>query len=172
MGILARSVVARSLLARSLLSGAVLVAVGLGQMAAASAACRPDQADLRWPGGQARFTVELADDDAERSQGLMFRDSMPSSAGMLFVYDAPRRAVFWMKNTPLPLDMIFMDEAGRVTKVHENAVPQDETPIDGGKDVKFILEINAGLARAMGIVEGAELRHPSIGAPAAWSCAD
>ena len=152
------------------LAGAVVVVAGLGQMA--SAACSPDQVDLRWSGGQARFTVELADEEAERSQGLMFRETMPSSAGMLFVYKSPRRAVFWMKNTPLPLDMIFMDEAGRVTHVHENAVPQDETPIDGGDDVKFILEINAGLAGAMGIVEGAELRHPSIGEPAAWSCAD
>ncbi len=157
--------------ARWWVTAAGLVAgLAFGQMA--QAACSPDKADLRWQGGQARFTIELADEEAERSKGLMFRETMASSAGMLFVYESPRRAVFWMKNTILPLDMVFLDAAGRVTHVHSNAIPQDETPIDGGHDVKFILEINAGLAAAIGIVEGAEMRHPAIGTDAAWSCAD
>lgn len=138
---------------------------------AAGATCAPDTVDIRSPSGQARFTVEVADDGAERAQGLMFRESMPSSAGMLFVYEAPQRASFWMKNTLIPLDMIFADEAGRVTRVHSNAVPGDTTPIDGGNGVRFVLEINGGLARRMGIAEGAELRHPSIPqATAVWPC--
>ncbi len=137
----------------------------------AAAACRDDQVEVRWPGGQARFSVEVADTDATRSRGLMFRETMPRSAGMLFVYESPRRATFWMKNTLIPLDMIFADPSGRVTKVHANAKPQDLTTIDGGAGVKLVLEINGGLAARLGISEGAEMRHPAIVDPA-WSCAE
>lgn len=137
----------------------------------AAAACAPTTIDLRGPGGTQRFTVELADEGAERAQGLMFRETMPASAGMLFVYEAPQRASFWMKNTLIPLDMIFADEAGRVTRVHSDAVPGDTTPIDGGNGVRFVLEINGGLAKRLGIVPGAELRHPSIPQDGAvWPC--
>ncbi len=100
----------------------------------------------------------------------MNREVMPRSAGMLFVYERPQRAVFWMKNTLIPLDMIFMDSAGTVTRIHENAIPLDLTGIDGGENVQFVLEINGGLAGRLGIVEGSVLRHPAIGPDAAWPC--
>ncbi|MEZ5755668.1 MAG: DUF192 domain-containing protein [Paracoccaceae bacterium] len=136
-----------------------------------AASCAPDVVELRGPGGQQRFSVELADDGAERAQGLMFRESMPMSSGMLFVYEAPQRASFWMKNTLIPLDMIFADETGRVTRVHAEAIPGDTTPVDGGDGVRFVLEINGGLAARMGIVPGAALRHPAIPQDrAAWPC--
>ena len=138
----------------------------------ASAACESDRADIRGDWGQARFTVEVADDFQERSLGLMHRESLATSAAMLFAYDRAQRVVFWMKNTLIPLDMVFMDVRGLVTRVHENAIPQDLTHIEGGDRVMFVLEINGGLARQMGIVEGSELRHPIIGADAAWPCAD
>lgn len=136
------------------------------------AACADDTVELRGDFGAARFTVEVADDAQERSLGLMNRETMPTGAGMLFVYPAPQRAGFWMKNTLIPLDMIFADETGTVTKVHENAIPLDETLIDGGAGVKFVLEINGGLAGRMGIAEGTEMRHPSINdtGVAAWPC--
>ncbi len=136
------------------------------------AGCRADQVEVRLPsGGMARFAVEVADDGAERAQGLMYRETMAKSAGMLFVYDKPQRASFWMKNTLIPLDMVFADPQGRVTKVHANAVPGDTTAIDGGSGVQVILEINAGLAKRMGIVPGAALRHPAIAQlGAAWPC--
>lgn len=89
---------------------------------------------------------------------------------MLFVYDRPQRVSFWMRNTLIPLDMIFMDEAGRVTRVHENAIPLDETGIPGGDEVQYVLEINGGLASRLGIDVGSELRHPIIGDDAAWPC--
>jgi uncharacterized membrane protein (UPF0127 family) len=134
--------------------------------------CGADRVELRLPGGaMARFAVEVADDNAERQQGLMFRERMATSAGMLFVYETPRRASFWMKNTLIPLDMIFADATGTVTRVHANAVPGDTTPIDGGSDVKLVLEINGGLAARMGIVPGSVMRHPAVAADgAAWPC--
>lgn len=139
----------------------------------AGADCPADAISLRGPGGTARFSVEVADDPAERAQGLMNRPSLPASAGMLFLYPEPQRASFWMRNTLIPLDMIFMDEAGRVTRVHENAVPLDETPIDGGPGVAAVLEINGGLARRLGIVPGTEARHPGLDqAAAVWPCAE
>ncbi len=76
---------------------------------------------------------------------------MAKSAGMLFLYEQPQRAVFWMKNTLIPLDMIFADATGVVRHVHANAIPHDETGIDGGADILAILEINGGLAARLGI---------------------
>jgi len=147
------------------------VAAVLATAAGAAAACAPATVELRGDFGSARFTVEVADEPDERSVGLMNRESMPASAGMLFVYEAPQRATFWMKNTLIPLDMIFADETGTVTGVHENAVPLDETVIDGGPGVQYVLEINGGLAGAMGIGAGDEMRHPAIPSDvAAWPC--
>jgi len=135
------------------------------------AGCLADSVELRGDWGSARFGVEIADDPDERSQGLMHRESMARSRGMLFVYEIPQRASFWMRNTLIPLDMIFADPTGTVTRVHENAVPLDETMIPGGDNVLFVLEINGGLARRMGIVPGSQLRHPAIEQnDAAWPC--
>lgn len=154
------------------LAFASVVSLGLVAGAAlAEAACAPDRLDLRWDGGGESFAVELADDGAERAKGLMFREKMDPGAGMLFVYESPRRAQFWMKNTLIPLDMVFADVTGTVTRVHSNAVPGDLTPIDGGDGVVFVLEINGGLANRLGIAPGTVLRHPSIlAATAAWPC--
>ncbi len=102
----------------------------------------------------ASFTVEIADAPAERAQGLMGRQSMPEDHGMLFAYPAPRPVAFWMQNTPLPLDMLFIDETGRVVSLHENAIPFDETPIPSGLPVRYVLEINGGLAAKLGLRPG------------------
>ena len=78
-----------------------------------------------------------------------------------------------MKNTLIPLDMIFASPEGRVARIHENAVPHDETLIPGGDGIQYVLEINGGLARRLGIGEGAELRHPAMDqGRALWRCAD
>lgn len=134
------------------------------------ASCAPERLDVRGEAGQVRFTVELAATPAERSTGLMHRESLPRSAGMLFVYERPQPVSFWMRNTLIPLDMIFADATGTVRRVHENAVPLDLTGIDGGEDIQFVLEINGGLAERLGIAEGSEFRHPAIGQEAAWPC--
>ena len=137
--------------------------------AAAQAQCAVERVDLRGDWGMARFSVEVADDPRERSQGLMHRDSMATSAGMLFVYERPQPVSFWMRNTLIPLDMIFMDETGTVQHIHENAIPLDETGIPGGNDIQYVLEINGGLSSRLGITLGSQLRHPSISV-AAWPC--
>lgn len=140
--------------------------------ALALADCAADRVELRTPAGVVqRFHVEIADDPGEQAQGLMFREKMASSSGMLFVFPSAKRASFWMKNTLIPLDMIFLDTSGRVTRVHPNAIPEDTTVIDGGEGVRFVLEINGGLAAPLGITEGSVLRHPLVpAATAAWSC--
>lgn len=150
---------------------AALLALLLPGAAWAEAPCAPDRLDLRWEGGGESFAVEVADDAQERAQGLMFRTELAPASGMLFVYEAPRRVSFWMKNTLIPLDMVFADATGTVTRVHQGAVPGDLTPIDGGEGVQFVLEINAGLAEKLGIGPGTVLRHPAIPpASAAWTC--
>jgi len=156
--------------AAGFLLAALVDAIFAGGSALAAPPCAPGRVDIRWDGGGESFAVEVADDTAERAQGLMFRESLDPGAGMLFVYNVPRRVSFWMKNTLIPLDMVFLDGAGRVTAVHSMAQPLDETPIDGGEGVQFVLEINGGLAGRLGLAPGAELRHPAIGPDAAWSC--
>ena len=146
---------------------AALALVGHGAWAAE---CRPDRVDVRGDWGRAMFSIELADDPGERAQGLMFREELGRNQGMLFVYESPRHASFWMRNTLIPLDMIFVGPDGVVTRVHENAIPLDETSIDGGGDVLAVLEINGGLASQLGIGVGSKLRHPAFQPDAAWPC--
>lgn len=152
---------------RSAAISAMLMVVTAGS---ALADCSESQIDLRGDWGQARFTVEVADDAQERSVGLMDRPSMATGAGMLFVYERPQRVSFWMRNTLIPLDMIFIGETGVVSHIHSNAVPLDETSIPGGDQVQFVLEINGGLSDRLGISIGSEVRHPAIGPNAEWSC--
>ncbi len=126
---------------------------------------------MRGPWGEAAFAVEVVDTPRTRAQGLMFRESLPRGAGMLFVYEAPRPASFWMKNTLIPLDMIFVDQTGTVKHVHHRAIPGDLTSIEGGAGILAVLEINGGLARSYGIKPGSQMQHPAFAdGPAIWPC--
>lgn len=156
---------------RQLIRIFVLLCSSLAAPGLAAAECSEDMVDLRGDWGQARFTVELADDPAERAVGLMNREAMPRNAGMLFVYERPQRATFWMRNTLISLDMIFVDQAGVVQHVHERAIPLDETTIDGGEGIFAVLEVNGGIAELYGIGVGSELRHPAFDvSQAVWPC--
>lgn len=135
-----------------------------------AAECAPDLVLVKGEFGQARFQVDLADTPEERARGLMYVESMPTMSGMLFVYDAPQRATFWMRNTLIPLDMLFVDQTGRIAWIHENAIPMDETFIEGGYDILSVLEINGGLAHRLGIKVGDLLQHPSFGENALLPC--
>ena len=152
--------------------GAAFFGAGILVSGIASAdACDPNHVDLRWQGGKARFAIELADSFDERAQGLMFRTEMGRYSGMLFVYPEPASVTFWMKNTLIPLDMIFLDRTGLVTRVHENATPQSLETIPGGEGVLAVLEINGGLSRRLGIVAGTQMRHAAFDQmTAVWRC--
>ncbi len=138
---------------------------------AAVADCSLDRAQFKTNAGRAAFAIELVDNDESRAKGLMFRESMGRFSGMLFVYDKPQSVSFWMRNTFIPLDMIFMDEAGVVSRVHHNAVPLDESSIFGGDNVFAVFEINGGMAQKMGIQAGAIMQHTAFNQKiAAWPC--
>ncbi len=149
--------------------GAVLAAL-VATSAAAQDTCRADEVIITGDGPDVRFSVEIADDAGERALGLMHRDSMAKSHGMLFLYERPQPVAFWMENTRIPLDMIFVDARGVIQHVHENAVPFDRTPIPGGDAIFAVLEINGGLASPLGIAPGDVLRHPGFGPEAAAPC--
>lgn len=139
---------------------------------AAVAQCAPDIVTVKGDFGQARFTVAVADDNAARAQGLMNVERMPMMSGMLFVYDTPQTASFWMRNTLIPLDMIFASADGTVQNIHAKAVPLDETPIFGGDNIKYVLEINGGVAARLGMTPGDVMQHPVIGPDAVLPCTD
>ncbi len=140
-------------------------------VASAAQECRDDTVYLKGDWGSARFTVEVADDRAERAQGLMFRESLPTASGMLFVYERPQRLSFWMRNTLIELDLLFIDPSGEVRHIHHRAQPLDETPIEGGRGLTHVLEINGGLAERMGIAVGSVVRHPTFSKDQAiWPC--
>jgi uncharacterized membrane protein (UPF0127 family) len=117
--------------------------------------------------GRAHFTVALADDPSERARGLMYVESLPMLAGMLFVYPEPQAVTFWMKNTLIPLDMLFVGPDGTILSIHENAIPHDETTINGGEGVLAVLEINGGMANRLGFGVGDRLEHPAFRAACA-----
>jgi len=103
------------------------------------------------------FDVEVAATDAARRQGLMFRTSMPRDAGMLFDFRRERRLAMWMKNTSIPLDMLFADDAGRIVRVARATEPYSLETIPSGGPARFVLELNAGVTTELEIAAGDRL---------------
>ena len=116
--------------------------------------------------GPVRFQAEVAADPASQEKGLMFRKSLPPNAGMLFDFHTPDFQTFWMKNTVIPLDMIFIRADGTISSIAPNTTPQSETPIPSYEPVRAVLEINGGRSAQLGIEPG-ERVHNAIfaGAP-------
>ncbi|MBM59166.1 DUF192 domain-containing protein [Hyphomonas sp.] len=113
--------------------------------------------------GAHAFTVEIADEPEEITTGLMNRESMDPYAGMLFDFGQPREAAMWMKNTLIPLDMLFMDPQGKVIAIARETVPGSLRTITPGVPVKSVLELNGGRAEELGIEPGDEVIHPIFG---------
>jgi uncharacterized membrane protein (UPF0127 family) len=107
---------------------------------------------------RAAVRVEIADDQAGRERGLMFRDHMDENAGMIFVFGASRVVYFWMKNTRIPLDMIFAGQDGRVVGIVADAKPYSEQTVGPGLPSQYVLEVNGGFCRRHGIAAGDWLR--------------
>lgn len=106
------------------------------------------------------FSVEIADTEAAREKGLMFRKSLPPGQGMLFDFHREAPVGFWMKNTYIPLDMIFIRSNGRIANIAENAKPLSETVIPSDGPVLAVLEVAGGTARRLGIVSGDRVANP------------
>ncbi|MFC3705997.1 DUF192 domain-containing protein [Devosia honganensis] len=112
--------------------------------------------------GEHVFTVEVVDTDESRARGLMYRQELAENAGMLFDFKAERQVSFWMRNTFIPLDMIFIDAAGEVRNIHVNARPHDTTSIPSDGPVQFVLEIPGGRSVELGLAAGDRVEHPRI----------
>ena len=109
------------------------------------------------------FTVEVANDSEEISFGLMERESMDADKGMLFDFNPPREPGMYMKNTLIPLDMLFIAEDGYVEMIARNTVPGSLRTISPGVPVRAVLELNGGLAAELGILPGDTVQHPLFG---------
>lgn len=105
------------------------------------------------------FKVEIADNYASRERGLMFRKSLGPNDGMLFDFKTPQQVAFWMKNTLIPLDMLFIDQNGKVVNVAANAVPMSETNIPSDGPVLGVLELRGGRAAEIGVQAGDTVRE-------------
>lgn len=113
--------------------------------------------------GPHKFTVEVATTPAQLEQGLMFRQSLAPDSGMIFDFKTPTPASMWMKNTLIPLDMLFLDNSGRIIDIHERAVPQSLDTIAASGPTRYVIEVNGGTAERLGIKIGDRASSPYIG---------
>lgn len=114
-------------------------------------------------GKKHEFAVELATTDAQRQQGLMFRKSMGQTNGMLFDFKMDREVTMWMRNTLISLDMLFISKTGKIEHIHAGAVPHSESIISSRGAVRYVLELNGGSAKSLGIKTGDTVRSAQIG---------
>ena len=109
------------------------------------------------------FTVELAVTPEDTARGLMFRRELPEGRGMLFDFQRERETAFWMKNTYISLDMIFIRGDGRILRIAENTQPLSERLVPSGGRVRAVLEVIAGTCKKLGIAPGDRVKHPIFG---------
>lgn len=141
------------------LAARLLLVLVLALPAAASAGQAMEPLSIVTTGGTFNFRVEIADTDASRARGLMYRKSLPGDQGMLFAFNEVAMQSFWMKNTLIPLDILFVERSGRIAKIHANARPHVLAPIGSGRPVWAVLELNGGLTALLGIRAGDRVRH-------------
>ncbi|PAC33711.1 hypothetical protein BWI92_00370 [Flectobacillus sp. BAB-3569] len=112
------------------------------------------EGELTFPKIQKKISIEIADNDAETTQGLMYRKSMPDTCGMLFVFPDSQERSFWMKNTFIPLDLLFINSNKEVITIQPNRPPFSEEAIPSYKPAQYVLEVNAGFCQRNGIKQG------------------
>ena len=147
---------------RSLLGllASVLLLMGAGQPSPTHAATlRQEPLEITTSKATIRFTVEVADTEETRNRGMMYRKSLAPDKGMLFDFKTPREAAFWMRNTLIPLDIIFITQDGRILTIARNAVPHSEVPIPSGGVIRGVLELAGGRAAQLGIYPGDRVKH-------------
>lgn len=155
---------------------ALLALIGLGACAASATARNepplfPEllrtEIQVITASGRHEFKVWIADNEESREHGLMYVKSLPANHGMLFLFERPRFASFWMKNTYLSLDLVFIDRDGVVVNVAHDAEPLSLATIESDGPVKGVLELVAGTAAKIGLSTGARVLHPAFGAETA-----
>ena len=124
----------------------------------------PDQLVIVTANGRFEFSVEIADTPERRSRGLMFREKMPVNSGMLFKFGRVEPIAMWMRNTPLSLDMIFINPDGTIHRIEHGTTPFSEQIISSGGPVSHVLEVNAGISKLLGIRAGDKIQHRSSAA--------
>jgi uncharacterized membrane protein (UPF0127 family) len=139
---------------------AFLAAVLVLSSALAAASQSLDKLEITTGSGHHEFSVEVVNDEAGRERGLMYRRYLPVDRGMLFDFKEEAPVAFWMKNTFIPLDMIFISRQGVVTNIVANAEPFSERLIPSGGPIYSVLEINGGLAARIGLRVGDRVKHP------------
>lgn len=112
------------------------------------------EGELTFLKNQEKLTIEIADNEAEITQGLMYRRTMPDSCGMVFIFADSQPRNFWMKNTYLPLDILFLDESKKIVTIQANRTPFSEEQIPSFEEAKYVLEVNAGYCERRGIEKG------------------
>jgi uncharacterized membrane protein (UPF0127 family) len=152
-------------LAAALMAGAALRPVGTDAAEGEPMILPVDPAPLVAVTGQGerRFSIEIADEPSERQAGLMFRKDMADDHGMLFVFEGSQPVGFWMRNTIMPLDLIFIGQDGRIKAIRQGE-PFSDAVISPDEPVRFVLELKAGTAAKEDIVDGDLVRHPAISA--------
>ena len=144
---------------RAALLAVVVIALGLcGTVGARAANFQP--LEIATKTGVHVFSVEMATTEEERQQGLMYRKELPDGKGMLFDFSPEQQISMWMKNTYIPLDMIFIRADGRILRIAENTEPMSTKIISSGGLAKGVLEVIAGTAQKYGIAPGDRVAHP------------
>ena len=118
---------------------------------------------IQTAGGPQRFAIELALSDAQMEQGLMFRRALAPNAGMLFDFKTPTSVTMWMKNTLIPLDMLFLDASGKIIDTHERAVPYSTDIIASAAPSRYVIELNGGTVARLDIKPGDPTTSPYFG---------
>jgi uncharacterized membrane protein (UPF0127 family) len=139
---------------------AFVFAALLGLLAAPAGAAERSALEIVTKTGVHTFSVEVVANDADRAKGLMYRKSLPEGTGMLFDFHREQEVSFWMQNTYIPLDMIFIRADGRIWRIAENTVPLSTEQVPSRGPVRGVLEVIAGTARKLGIAPGDRVAHP------------
>lgn len=152
-----------SRLFRSMFGVVAIIVAALSLCATPRAQERLEPLTIVTSTGAHEFKVEVARTMQERAKGLMFRRSMPQDQGMIFDFGLESPIAMWMKNTYIPLDMIFLSRHGLVTNVAPDATPFSEAVISSGGPAYAVIELNAGVARQIGLAPGDRVRHKMFG---------
>ncbi len=136
--------------------------IGLPLSTVSAAELTVEELVVKTAAGDHSFQVELAQTDVQRAKGLMFREEMSEDEGMLFIFEGEGERYFWMKNTPLPLDIIFVATDGRIVSIAESTTPFSEAIVSSNGPARYVLEVLAGTSEKLGFSTGDFVQSPSM----------